>query len=139
MIKIDELKGLNVYVGIPAKSNKTHNDDGVTLAELAMVHEFGSPTNEIPERSFLRKPFFDKKAEISAFAKNQIALALVGRTTAKEALGLVGERARDIAKMAITEGVEPELKPKTIKRKGSSKPLIDTGQLLNSIDYEVRK
>ena len=31
----------------------------------------------------------------------------------------------------------PSLKPETIKRKGSSKPLIDTGRLSNSITHKV--
>jgi hypothetical protein len=31
------------------------------------------------------------------------------------------------------------LKQSTIDRKGSSKPLIDTGELRNSISYEVKK
>lgn len=31
----------------------------------------------------------------------------------------------------------PPLKPSTVKRKGSDKPLIDTGKLLNSITHKV--
>lgn len=33
----------------------------------------------------------------------------------------------------------PPLKPETIKRKGSSKPLIDTGRLRNSITHKVEE
>ena len=42
-------------------------------------------------------------------------------------------------KQKITEGDPswPPLKPETIKRKGSSKPLIDTGKLRASITHKV--
>jgi len=38
----------------------------------------------------------------------------------------------------INRGIEPNLNAKTIKRKKSSKPLIDTGRLKGSITHEVR-
>jgi phage gpG-like protein len=37
----------------------------------------------------------------------------------------------------ISSGLQPALKPKTIARKGSSTPLIDTGELLGQIDHKV--
>ena len=46
---------------------------------------------------------------------------------------------RDMMKKTINQG-RPEwkrLQPKTIARKGSSKPLIDTGDLRNSINYSL--
>lgn len=40
-------------------------------------------------------------------------------------------------KITNTDPEWPPLKPETIKRKGSSKPLIDTGKLRNSIVHNV--
>jgi phage gpG-like protein len=39
----------------------------------------------------------------------------------------------------ISIGLSPVLKPVTIARKGSSKPLIDTGELIGQIDHRVSK
>ncbi len=38
----------------------------------------------------------------------------------------------------IQRGIDPALKDATIAKKGSSTPLIETGQLINSIDFEVK-
>ncbi|MEY0908199.1 hypothetical protein AB7180_15570, partial [Providencia rettgeri] len=51
---------------------------------------------------------------------------------------IVGEKLAGEVKRKIQAGINPPLDPKTVKRKKSSKPLIDTGNLLQSITYEVR-
>nr|DAJ97448.1 MAG TPA: virion morphogenesis protein [Caudoviricetes sp.] len=135
--KIAALRGLGVVVGVTAKTNGRNGE--FSNAELAAIHEFGSPARNIPERSFLRKPLISNAAVIANLAKNAVGKFITGQITAEAALGALGEEAKSISKTAITEGITPALKPATIKRKKSSKPLIDTGQLLNSITYEVRK
>lgn len=37
----------------------------------------------------------------------------------------------------ITSGISPSLKPATIKAKGSSTPLIDTGEMLDQVSHEM--
>lgn len=135
--KITEIMGLSVVVGVTAKSNA--RSDELTNADLAMIHEFGSPTHNIPERSFLRKPLINNAEAVANLAKNAIGKFIAGEMSLETALGYVGEEAKGISKEAVTNGISPALKPATIKHKKSSKPLIDTGQLLNSITYEVRK
>nr|DAX94561.1 MAG TPA: virion morphogenesis protein [Caudoviricetes sp.] len=135
--KITEIMGLSVMVGVTAKSNA--RSDELTNADLAMIHEFGSPAHNIPERSFLRKPLINNAEAVANLAKNAIGKFIAGEISAAEALGVIGEEAKGISKEAVTNGINPALNPATIKRKKSSKPLIDTGQLINSITYEVRK
>ena len=53
-----------------------------------------------------------------------------------EKIGLVASN--DVKEYFVMGDFEP-LKQKTIDRKGSSKPLIDTSELRNSITWEVRK
>ncbi|RLI81339.1 hypothetical protein DRP04_06355 [Archaeoglobales archaeon] len=54
-------------------------------------------------------------------------------------LRLAGAFLEGKVKETIQQGRQdwPPLKPSTIKRKGSDKPLIDTGKLLNSITHKV--
>jgi hypothetical protein len=57
----------------------------------------------------------------------------------KQALTQLGEVVAKDMVQTINRGIEPKLKKATIKRKkGSSKPLIDTGHLKGSITHEVR-
>jgi hypothetical protein len=51
---------------------------------------------------------------------------------------LIGMRVVGDIQDRISDGIPPPNSPITIARKGSSKPLIDSGQLRQSISFEVR-
>jgi hypothetical protein len=55
-----------------------------------------------------------------------------------EGAKIMGLAAENAVKRKILTGKFAPLKPATIKRKGHSKPLIDTGQLYDSITSQVR-
>ena len=106
----------------------------VTIADIAYWNEFGLG---VPERSFIRAWFDEASAENRAALKNALALVLRGEKTIEEALTLVGLRFVGKMQQRISKGVEPPNAASTIKAKGSSKPLIDTGQLRQSLTFLV--
>ena len=121
------------------KAKITDDDTSVaiTLGEVAVINEFGAPAQNIPERSFIRSTFDEKSEEWTKLSEKLIERIATGDMTVERALGIVGERVKsDIVNKIITLNTPPN-KPQTIKRKGSSNPLIDTGQLKNSITYQV--
>jgi hypothetical protein len=109
----------------------------ITLLEVAAIQEFGAPAASIPQRSFVRSTVDNNRGAIyktiGALAK-QIAR---GKLTREAALERVGARVEGMIKRAIADGIEPANAPSTIARKGSSKPLINTGQLRSAVTYEV--
>lgn len=107
-----------------------------TNAEIALVHEFGSPAAGIPERSFLRSTIDAHRARYTAAIKKIAAQVLKGKDT-YTAMNLLGMSAAADVKRTIQQGVAPPLQPETIARKGSSKPLIDTGQLITSVTWRL--
>jgi hypothetical protein len=94
---------------------------------------------EIPERSFIRNTVDLKAAEIQKTMEKQVALISVGKVTTEGVLRRLGLFVKGLIQERMAQGIAPGLKRATIERKGSSKPLIDTGQLRSSIAYEVRK
>lgn len=132
--------GPHVRVGVLAErgGNVQHGDAGLTLIELAAIHEFGSPVANIPERSFLRSTFTAKAGELKT-VQGKIAQAIVERgMPVAQALNLLGAWAVSAVKSTITgTHIPPPLQPETVARKGSDRPLLDTGQLLGSISYVV--
>lgn len=128
-----------VAVGILAKDDARENSGTITNVELGTIHEFGAPDAGIPERSFLRAGIDENKSELNTLTDKLLGQVLDGKESIPRALGLIGQKAVAVIKNRIAEGIEPPLKTKTINRKGSSKPLVDTGQLVNSITYEVRE
>jgi phage gpG-like protein len=133
-----------VKVGVLASkgAGDTHNTDGgspMTLVEIAAVHEFGSRDGRIPERSFLRSTFLIRRVNALAAMQTKLAKAIVtdGMDPSK-ALAILGAWGAAEVKNTFTEiDIPPPLAESTIARKGSSRPLVDTGLLKNSISYEV--
>jgi hypothetical protein len=115
----------------------THVDGDLTVASIGFIHEFG--TEDIPERSFMRSTLREKKKEIITLQKQLLRKIVNGSSNTVKALGLLGEVMADFISQKITTLKTPPNAPGTIIAKGSSNPLVDTGQLRNSITYEVNR
>ncbi len=136
-----KLEHAHVKVGVLVQSGgeERHEDGDLTLIEIAAIHEFGSEEAGIPERSFIRRTF-DQRVRTDLI---QLQTALAREVVTKgmdpeKALSILGSWGSNEVKNTITEDdIPPPLKQATIDAKGSSKPLVDTGQLKNSISYQV--
>lgn len=113
---------------------------GKTILEIGAIHEYG--LGDVPERSFLRTPFLMRQGEITARIGKEWERVSAGKSDAETALGRIGALGTNICKGAFTSqgyGTWQPIKPATIKAKGSSKTLIDTGTLRNSITWQVNQ
>lgn len=134
--KIKDVKKREVAIGV--MQNSGAYEDGLSIVEVARVHEFGSITKNIPARSFLRVPFYEKEKQVDNLIFRGYKMMVEKNETVDKALDLIGLGARDISVGAFRDNNWQELKQSTIKAKGSSTPLIDTGNLRQSITWEVR-
>ncbi len=118
---------------------KTGQSAALTLAELAVVHEFGTQDGHIPERSFLRSTFDETHPQLAELGQKLIRGVIDGKIDVEKALGVMGSKLATDTKNKITtgEGVPPPNAESTIKAKGSDRPLVDTGRLVNAITYQV--
>ncbi|WP_306308953.1 hypothetical protein [Xylella fastidiosa] len=126
-----------VVVGIPAAHN-ARTEDGIGSAGLLAVHELGAPERGIPERSVVRRSISEHQDKYVALHRQHLRAVLRDAMTVETALNLLGTVAAGDVKATIRHADLPPLRQQTIQRKGSSAPLIDTGQMLQSITYEVR-
>lgn len=116
----------------------------MTVAALAMIHEYGLG---VPERSFIRSYFDIAQHDLRRLILDLGGKLIVARTRAgkpitdsdrRKLLGIVGAKmVGDIQKRISSGAIVPSLNPATVKRKGSSVPLIDTGQLRSAISFLV--
>jgi hypothetical protein len=128
----------HVRVGVFA-SDAARADGEVTNVELAAIHEFGSSDGVVPERSFLRSTMRVKRGDWKTVMRGFMRAVVRGAMTAGRMLDLMGLRMVADTKKRITsgDGIPPPLQPATIARKGSSRPLVDTGTLVNAITHVV--
>lgn len=149
--EIKNIDGTGVEVGVFKGEN----------AWLAGIHEYGCdiPVTEkmrtylhgrglhlrkstthihIPERAFLRTGYDTNRAEVTKKAAMLLADVASARMTALACSQAVGmELASRIKETAI--GMEPANHPFTVASKGSSTPLVQTGDMISSIDWRACK
>lgn len=108
--------------------------DGTSVALVAAVQEFGAPSRGIPPRPFFRNMIAEKSAEWPEAAAR---LLEANDYDAEKTLGQVGEGIAGQLRQSIVDTNDPPLAQATARQKGFDKPLVDTGHMLNSIDFEV--
>jgi len=109
------------------------------MAALARVHEFGAPDRNIPERSFIRSAMNEHGKEFERLIKKIARSMVSGKINKKQGLGILAQKAIDWIKAKIDSIVPPPNAPSTVRRKGSDVTLVDTGQLRNSLDWELKE
>ena len=139
MKRAEQLNQLQLVVGIPNDETSREDSGEITNAELGVIHEWGAPEKGIPERSFMRSTMSEERENLGRLSKTQIALCLEGNTSPHDVFATIGAYLQGKIVDKITDGEFVPNNENTVKRKGSSKPLIDTGQLRASITYEVRE
>lgn len=108
--------------------------DGQSVADVALIQNFGAPAAGIPPR-----PFFSNMVEDKRAGWPEKARRLLKHTGGDPdaALALMGEGIAGQLRQSIVDTNEPPLKPATIRKKGFAKPLVDTGLMLGSVDWEL--
>jgi hypothetical protein len=124
-----------VQVGIFEDSNR---NDGKSNAEIGYKHEFGSPLEHLPMRSWLRKPIYERGQQlaeaVNASLEQDLSLPNAYKALAKEA--------EHIVEGAFASGGYGEwklLSDMTVANKGNDTILIETGQLKNAVKAKVVK
>ena len=107
-----------------------------TIADVATFNEFGTG---VPERSFLRSTFDAGTRKYFKLLKGVAQSTIEGKIAFNKGAALVGEVVVGDVKQAIADGVPPPNAESTIEAKGSSTPLIDSGQLRGSITKRVKR
>lgn len=127
------------YVKAGVMGKKASRSGSLTNAELASIHEFG--LGNVPPRPFIRPPFVVHKPEYLTLLRKGYAQAMKSNNpdSFRRVLALIGAKMAADIRNYVTQGpgVSPPLAATTVARKGSSRPLVDTGQMIRAVDYEV--
>lgn len=129
------------YITVGFHQDAGSEPDGTTIVEVAFWNEFGTVTKEghehIPERSFMRSTLDDNKQAYFEFLEKLIAQIYAGDMDLEQAMNVFGLKVETDIKGRITAIQFPPNAPRTIEKKGSSKPLIDKGAMRAAVRYVV--
>lgn len=128
-----------VKVGFPAGEADAGN------IEKAVWNEFGTRGGAsgggwggpVPERPFLRNAMRDNKGKYRNGMRASAAKLLTGKTTISVVLSKLGIMAQGDVQESITSLRSPPNSPTTIALKGSSNPLIDSGEMRGAVTWKI--
>lgn len=120
-------------------------EDGTPVAYVATIHEFGYPKGGIPARPFMRPTIEQQRTAWRDSIAKGMRTVFEGKRTAKDVLEVVGMVAAGNIGETIASVTTPALKQSTLdarqarkKTPGvSSKPLVDTGLMIQSVSSKV--
>jgi hypothetical protein len=127
-------KARAVEVGILGAEARREEGDGVTVADVASWAEFGLGQ---PRRSWLVDWIEANGAALAERTRIESRAVIAGERTKAQALGRLGLWIQGKIQQRIANGIDPENAESTIRKKGSSTPLIDKGQFRSSIATRV--
>lgn len=127
-----------VTIGVhESEGSAAHGEDGATLIDIAGYHEFGTST--IPARPFISGWADEKRADIEGDLHKMGVAIIRGKVpSVRIALERLGVKFVGDVQVRIKSNIAPPLAQSTIDAKGSSTPLIDTGQLWTSVTHKVK-
>lgn len=138
---VKELKKHEVLVGVPQEKSSRKGSGKVTNAELLFIHTNGSPVRGIPARPVLQPAIENDKERVGEMLGKAIDAATSGnKEQVVPALERAGQYGANICRAWFTNPSNSweSNSEETKKRKKSSRPLIDTGEMRKSITYIVR-
>lgn len=132
------VKGSGVEVGVLAGTGEHPNGTGgQTIAEIAVWNEFGTQNakHPIPARPFMRATVRLRRRAYRDLLRRLLHNMVLGKVTTDQAQAVLGMTAQRDIRNTIRKLKSPRNKAATVKRKGSSNPLIDIGILRQSIHW----
>lgn len=123
---------------------KAAGADGLSNASIGAAHEYGSPSRNLPMRSFLRVPLYlelDKQLQKAGALDETTLKKVVAEGSAVAFMKKVAIVAHGIVLQAFDTGgfgTWAPLKDKTMNAKQNKQILVETHQLRDSVTWEVK-
>jgi len=108
--------------------------DGMPVATVALINEYGAPSRNVPSRPFFRTVMAERSrawANIMAHSLREMSYDV------RAVYKMIGPIMVDDIKESIVKGDWAPNAPSTVRRKGRDTPLIDQERMYNAVDYEI--
>ena len=129
-----EFDGMAAQVGLPKGK---YYPNGMSVAEVGAIQEFGAPALGIPPRPFFRPTIAAKQGAWVKHMTHAVRSVSTGNMSGADVLAQVGAVIAGDIQETLAKVDGPALSAETIASKGSSQPLVATGLLAASICHAV--
>lgn len=115
------------------------------IVQIAIWNHFGTKGGAsgggwggpIPPRPFITLAVWNNRRALRTHIRAAALRIVRGEGDVRVELGRLGVYATGLIQKQIADGVPPPNSPITIRMKGSSKPLIDTGRMRGAITWDI--
>jgi hypothetical protein len=129
---------LNVGVGFFEQSHPHRDGDGkmsdLTVTEIAIINEYGD--GHTPARPFMAQTWERYKNETANKISGLVKMLMDGQLSRIAYVARIGAYYRGKIQRTIVDGDFLPNAPSTIRKKKSTKPLIDTGEMRQSVEFK---
>lgn len=132
--RIDDLSKMLLIYGVVDETTRTN---GVLVKDYAIYVEYG--TIHIPERPFFRTMQIKNADIMKRVIKKILSNCIEGYIEPIDAFKRIGRYIKSKLEDSLLNGNWEPNSPETIKYKKGDKPLVDTGNLLNSLGFVIYK
>lgn len=118
-----------------------YDKNNTPVAYIASIQEYGAPGISIPPRPFMRPTLIDNEGKWEDIILNEVDY-VIDNGVSGNVFETLGKEATNSIKNSIEKVFRPILKPSTLKNRSSrgnssTKPLIDTGKMIDSVTYKI--
>lgn len=134
----------DIAIGFPVgKATSVQYPDGTPVVDVAVYNNYGTFNKDgsvhIPARPFLDIGGFRAVEQTKILRKKLFQMVRDGQITMEKAADIIGAKAAAVMKNTIRDFDDPPNAPATIRKKKSDNPLVDTGLMMQSVTWDVRK
>lgn len=134
----------DIAVGFPiGKATSVQYPDGTPVIDVAVYNNYGTFNEDgsvhIPPRPFLDIGGLRAVEETKIMRKTLLQKVREGQMSMEQAADMIGAKAAAVMKNTIRDLNVPPNAPSTIARKKSDNPLVDTGLMMQTVTWDVRK
>jgi hypothetical protein len=143
LIRLMRAGNAEVAVGFPRGRGlkARHYKDGSAILEVAVWNNFGAPNANIPPRPFMQQATPKIVEKINEITREAVRLERerpFSHADLRKLYNVYGMAAKVVIQEAILTGDFVPNAPSTIRRKKSSRPLIDSGDMRAAVQFAVR-
>lgn len=120
----------SVRVGFPAGAAPSD------IIAIATYNHEGT-SRGIPPRPFITTAMFKGRGELRSFLRAEAKSIIQGKGNLTQSMQRLGLKGVDLIQTQIASNMPPANAPGTVRQKGSSRTLIDTGRMLGAVTYKV--
>lgn len=136
--RLKKLRGVRLLVGYPADESgvaNPHYENGESIIDVAIANNYGLG---VPRRAFFEAAREPIQMLFEASLKRAMPEINRGEVDFNKFLDVVGVKAEHEVRRSIRDGNWSPNSPATVARKGSDRPLIDTGAMVQNVTHIVK-